>query len=422
MTHELTPVAEAAHAVLGASGWKKWSTCTMSVAVEKGIPEENSDFSREGTYAHAVAEARLLSYLAGNESGTVRVEDADLVDVTKNEDAAEFLNTTFIRHVDTFVDYVIERHKELVAEHGADNVMLLLEQRLRFDRWVPEGFGTADVVFIVPGKVIVVDLKFGAGVYVDGENNGQIKLYGLAAWHAYNPVYEFNEIEVVIHQPRMNNISGETIKIDGFGGLLDWAENVVKPRSKIAWAAYNGDYSNARFAPGEHCSTAFCKARFACAARARYLLEIAELPYVHDEPHTLTVEQLEAVVTKADLAAKWAKDVQAYLLRQASEQKVELKKFKVVEGRSFREVKDTTKAATILMSNGYAAAKVYKEPELRNLGDLERLVGAKKLTDLLGDLLHKPTGKLTLVPREDSKPVAQQKKPGSTKDFDDIDD
>lgn len=415
-------MTEMAHAILGASGFKKWATCTMSPAVEKLIAEEDSDFAREGTYAHAVAEALLRAYLAGAEPGQVRVEDVDLVDVTKNEDAAEFLNPTFMRHVESFVDYVKERHQELVAEHGAENVLLLLEQKLPFDRWVPEGFGTTDVVIIVPGKIIVIDLKFGAGVYVDGENNGQIRLYGLASWLAYNAVYEFKSIEVVIHQPRMNNISGETMPIEGLVGLLQWADEVVVPRARIAWAAYNGDYSEARFAPGDHCSKAFCRARFTCAARARYLLEIAELPYTGDEPHTLTVEQLEAVVAKADLAAKWAKDIQAYLLKQASEKRVELKRFKVVEGRSFREVKDTQKAAAVLMQNGYAAAKVYKEPELKNLGDLERLVGAKKLTELLGDLLHKPTGKLTLAPIEDSKPVAAQKKPGTTNDFDDCED
>lgn len=412
---------DAAHAVLGASGWKKWSTCTMAPAVEKDLPEEDSDFSREGTYAHACSEALLRCYLSGNDGPDTEVA-AELMDPARNEDAAEFYNETFYRHVDNFVSYVIQRYEELQEEHGRENVVMLLEQKLVFDKWVPEGFGTADVVIIVPGKIIVIDLKFGAGVYVEGKGNGQTRLYALAAWLAYNPVYEFDQVEAVIHQPRMNNVSGETIKVTGFGGLLDWAENVVVPRAAIAWAAYNGDYSQARFAPGKHCSETFCKARFTCAARAKYLLEIAELPYMGEEPHMLTVDQLEAVIGKADMAAKWAKDVQAYLLRQAETGKVQLKQYKLVEGRSFREITKPAEAAQILMRNGYSAAKVYKEPELANLGDLERLVGAKKLSELLGDLLHKPTGKLTLQPLDDSKPAAVLKKPGSTKDFDDCED
>lgn len=416
MTQDTT---QAAHAVLGASGYKKWSTCTMSVAVEKDLPDEESDYSREGTYAHACGEALLRCYLSGNDGADVELATA-MMDPKVSEDAAEFYNETFARHVQNFVDYTIARIEELREEHGEDQVIVLLEQRLRFDRWVPQGFGTGDVVIIVPGKIIVIDLKFGAGVYVDGVRNGQIRLYALGAYDKFHVLYDFRSVEVVIHQPRMNNVSGETVELEGELGLLAWADTLVVPRAKIAWAAYNGDYSEARFAPGKHCSECFCKARFVCAARAKHLLELAELPYTGDEPHTLTVEQMEAVVTKADLAAKWAKDVQAYLLSQASKGKVELRRFKLVEGRSFREITDPRKAADLLMRNGYAATDVYKPPELVGLGELEHLVGKKKLTELLGELLHKPTGKLTLASVDDSAAVVKVKKNKGTKDFDDL--
>ena len=51
-------VAPLAHAILSASGAKKWSTCTMSAAMEKGLPDELSEYNREGTCAHAVSECR----------------------------------------------------------------------------------------------------------------------------------------------------------------------------------------------------------------------------------------------------------------------------------------------------------------------------------------------------------------------------
>lgn len=408
-----------AHAILGASGFKKWSTCTMSVAVEKDIPEEDSDFSREGTYAHACAEALLRCYLGGGDGGDIADAQA-LMDPQENEDAAEFYNESFARHVDHFVGYVTSKIEELQAEHGVDNVIVLLEQRLDFSRWVPEGFGTADVVIIVPGKIIVIDLKFGAGVYVDGVNNGQIRLYGLGAYERFNILYDFQEVEVVIHQPRMNNVSGETLQVHGPTGVLEWAETLVRPRAAIAWMAYNGDFSQARFAPGEHCTTAFCKARYTCAARARYMLELAELPYTGDEPHELTVEQMEAVVDKADLAARWAKDVKAYLLRQAQEGRVQMKQHKLVAGRSYRSITDHSQAAQVLMQNGFAAADIYQAPELRGIGELEHLVGAKKLTELLGNLLHKPEGKPTLAPIDDSQAVLKKNK--KVTDFDDCED
>jgi hypothetical protein len=51
------------HAKLSASGFKKWATCTMSPWLEKDIEDEDSDFSREGTCAHGVAELRLSKWL-----------------------------------------------------------------------------------------------------------------------------------------------------------------------------------------------------------------------------------------------------------------------------------------------------------------------------------------------------------------------
>jgi len=380
----------------------------MSVAVEKNIPEEDSDFAREGTCGHALAEHRLNVWLG---YPTEHSEESEVPDYD------EFYNEAFSRHVNSFVDYVKERVTELRAQHGEDQVVVLLEQRLDFSRWVPQGFGTADVVIIVPGKIIVIDLKFGAGVYVDGVNNGQIRLYGLGAFERFNILYDFDEVEVVIHQPRMNNISGETLQVRGHGGILEWADMVVKPRAAIAWVAYNGDESEARFAPGQHCTEAFCKARYTCAARARYMLELAELPYHGSEPHEMTVEQMEAVVDKADLAARWAKDVKAYLLRQAEKGTVQMKLHKLVEGRSFRSITDQKQAATVLMQNGFAAGDIYQPPELRGLGELEHLVGKKKLTEILGDLLHKPAGKPTLAPIEDSQAVLKKSK--KIDDFDD---
>lgn len=412
---------ERAHAILGASSSKGWLQCTMRAAAEKDLPEEDSKFSREGTYGHKLFEGELLCYLSGNDGPDVDYCRA-LVNKEESEEAAEFYTPELQRNVSAAVDRVIERIEELRAEHGRDQVFVFLERRLHFEVWVPEGFGTGDVMIAYPGGLDVLDLKMGGGVYVEGRGNSQMRLYALGGWAMLNILFDIQTIRTEVLQPRMNNFSSETLAVQGLGGLLDWAENVVKPRAAIAWAAYNGDTSQARFAPGEHCSTTFCKARFTCAARMRHMLELAELPYSGDEPHHLTVDQLEAVIDRVDTAAKWVKDVQAYLLRQASEQKIQLKKYKLVEGRSFREITDAQKAAQLLMKEGYAAAKIYKDPELVNLGDLERLVGAKKLSELLGDLLHKPTGKLTLKPIEDSAPVAALKKPGSTKDFDDIED
>ena len=44
------------HAVLSASGSKKWLTCTPSARLEETFPNETSDFAAEGTKAHDLME------------------------------------------------------------------------------------------------------------------------------------------------------------------------------------------------------------------------------------------------------------------------------------------------------------------------------------------------------------------------------
>lgn len=389
-----------AHAKLGASGSKKWLACTMAPAMEDKIPdEEDSSFAAEGTYAHGLLELLLRCYISGNDGADVEAAEA-YCDPGHNPDAERFYSKDMLSYVTSTVDFAVERYETLVAEHGRGNVLLLTEQRLDFSRWVPEGFGTADVVIIAPGHLVVIDLKYGAGVYVGGKNNSQIRLYALGAYDRFSTIWDFDTVEVWIHQPRMDNVSGEVLSIQDIHGILQWAEDLVVPRARIAWAALNGDRAEARFSPGTHCSEGFCKARFVCAARARSVLELAEMPHTMSDPDSLTVEQLEQVLDRVDAAVKWASDTKAYLVRQATQGRVKLQRYRLVEGRTYRQITDTTAAAEALMREGFAAKDIYREPELVGLGQLEKLVGVKKLPEVLGDLLTKPAGNPTLAPLE----------------------
>jgi hypothetical protein len=391
--------------VLGASGSKKWMACTMSAYMEKGIADEGSTFSREGTFAHKLSEHRLQLWLA------LPLDFPSEYEIPGYE---EHHSAETSDYVNDYVDYVKDRVLALRQEHGVENVVVLLEQRLDFSRWVPEGFGTGDVVIIVPGKVVVIDLKFGKGVFVDGEDNPQAKLYGLGAYVAFDVLYDIAHVEVVIHQPRMHNVSGETMDV---ADLLAWADEQVAPRAKVAWAAYNGDRSAAWFAPGEHCSNGFCKARNTCAARANWNMSLDHESYAIAEPDTLTTEQLEGISERADALAKWASDVKAYLLKQAETGAVTLTRFKLVEGRSNRVIEDEVAAVTTLLQAGFQREDIFKEPELLGITKLEKLVGAKKFGALLGDLVKKPAGKTTLAPVSSKQPEVAAKRSSAEEDF-----
>lgn len=75
--------------------------------------------------------------------------------------------------------------------------------------------------------------------------------------------------------------------------------------------------------------------------------------------------------------------------------------FKLVEGRSIRKYSDESAVAEAAEA---ACADVWKR-KLKTITLLEKQLGRKRFTELLGDLLVKPTGKPTLVPVYDKRPA-----------------
>lgn len=371
------------HSPLGASGAKKWLACSMAPAVELSLPEEESEYAAEGTYAHGLAELLLRAYIGGND-GADGIECQEYTDPQVNEEAEKYWTPELQGHVQVFVDYVITRYEEIVEEHGADQVTLLVEQRVRYDNWVPQGFGTCDAIIIFPGGMDVIDLKYGVGVKVHGKDNPQLKLYALGALQVHGWEQEFNYVTTTIVQPRLDHVESDVFEVKD---LLIWAEELIRPRAAIAWAAICGDYSQAAFGPGEHCAHAFCKARFTCPARARYELEKIEFKIPDGDPLAqLPVDELERLAANAAGPAKWLSDVKRGLVAAAEAGTVDLVHWDLAYTKGTRVLVDQAAAAQRLMSAGFAAQDIYAPPKLRGILQLETLVGgASKLAEVLGD-------------------------------------
>ena len=86
--------------------------------------------------------------------------------------------------------------------------------------------------------------------------------------------------------------------------LLDWAENVLKPKAALA-AKGEGEYK-----AGDHCR--FCKVRATCRKRAEYSLILAQYDFA--PAATLEDVEIEAILEKADAFTAWAADVKEYAL------------------------------------------------------------------------------------------------------------
>ena len=109
------------------------------------------------------------------------------------------------------------------------------------------------------------------------------------------------------------------------------------------------------------------------------------------------------MLTRIPGLTKWATDVQDYALSQAlSGERYE--GFKLVAGHSIRKYTDENAVAEAAKAAGYR--DIYKR-SLLTITAMERLMGKKNFSEILGNLVVKPEGKPTLVPVTDKRPELQ---------------
>lgn len=366
----------AAHALLSASGARRWLVCTPSARAEEHVQEESSEYADEGTHAHQLAEVRLAQALG---------ERRRLPNGFKE---SEYYGPAMEDHVADFTTLVMERVSAHRAQGGEP--VVLLEQKLDFSRWVPEGFGTGDVVIISQLGVEVIDLKYGQGVPVSAVDNPQTRLYGLGALDTYGMIYDLDRVFMTIVQPRLDSISTEELEATE---LLTWAEMEVRPRAQEAWEG------KGEFAPGEHCR--FCRVKATCRARAEANLSLAQMDFA--KPATLSPEEIADVLTQLERDFKaWVKDVETYALDQAVNHGVRFPGWKVVEGRSNRQYADEGVVEQNLLNKGLEHDAIAPR-KLLGITAMERLLGKKAFSEL-NDLVVKPAGKPTLAPESDKRP------------------
>lgn len=387
----------AKHAILGASSSKKWLTCTPSARLEELLPNEDSAASLEGTKAHDLLEIVAKELYHGVASPLELRTQAGLVEagytVEMLEAVREFLALA----------------KEITVPMDANGTAytVLIEQRLDYSEWVPEGFGTGDLVIVAGHCVWVRDFKYGKGVPVASDENTQMMLYGLGAYNELSFAYEdIREFDLGIVQPRIHNNSSWRITAKN---LLEWGES-IKPTAQLAWEG-KGEY-----VPGPHCDSSFCRARHTCKARASACLAAsASLT----EGGLLLAEEIAELLPKLPLIEKWAKGLREYANKSAVDEGVEYPGFKLVEDKSNRFISDAKLASVRLVANGYPLDKIQSEPKLLGITALRELIGSEKtFTELLGDIVVKPRGKPVLVSADDKR-APWQRPTSAEEDFGD---
>ncbi|XBX10556.1 DUF2800 domain-containing protein [Enterocloster clostridioformis] len=342
------------HALLSASSSKRWLNCTPSARLEEQFTRDTgSVYAEEGTAAHALAEHKLKRLLKRRSKRPVSDYDCDEMEECTDE----------------YVSYAMEQIE--LARQNCKDPIVLIEQHLDYSAYVPEGFGTGDLVIVEDGTLTVIDLKYGKGVAVEAEWNPQMMLYGLGALELFDAIYDI-DMEISVSD------------------LMDWVETELKPKAQLA---INGE---GEFRCGSWCR--FCKAKNTCRARAEEYLRLAQMEF--QAPALLSDEEIAEVLKVADDLAKWAADVYAFATDEAITHGKQWAGFKLVEGRSNRKYTDEEEVAEAAKAAGYT--DIYKST-LVGITEMEKLMGKKKFSEVLGKLVYKPQGKITLVTESDKR-------------------
>ena len=183
------------HAKLSASSAHRWMNCNPSANLEREFADKSSEAAAEGSAAHALCEHKLRKALKMRSTRPTSKYDSDEMEM----------------YTDSYLEFVLEQI-EIAKQHCADP-FVLIEQRLDFSCYVPDGFGTGDCLIVADKLLHIIDFKYGLGVLVDAVDNPQMMLYALGALRLFDALYDIDTVSMTIFQPRRENVSTWTISV-----------------------------------------------------------------------------------------------------------------------------------------------------------------------------------------------------------------
>lgn len=365
------------HALLSASSAHRWLACPPSAVAAEAYPQQDTEYTREGTLAHEVAET---------------VASGDTPPETIETKSNAWIQTDVTQEM---VDCATEYRDYIQEQIKSPTAVVLLEQRVDFSPWVPDGFGTADCIIIQGDTMDVIDYKYGKGVAVSAEDNPQEKLYGLGALNDYGFAYDIKNVRLHIFQPRLNNISVDELTTDE---LMAWGEEIKPTADKAA-------KGKGKYQPGEHCR--FCPHAGRCRALTKVCTEFVETHGVKAVVEVLTPWEIAEVLRVEPLVSLWLKRVKAHAMAAMLDGD-EVPGFKVVAGKlGNRKWTDEMAVAHALRTAGYKEED-YTTLSILSPAGMDKAIGKNKVAELLAPLIERAPGAPTIAPETDKRPKYDQ--------------
>lgn len=139
------------HALLSASGAHRWLLCTPSARLEEQFPDTASEAAEEGTLAYELAELKARNYFDPGD-----ISKRKLNSQIKKMKEDKLWQDEMLTHTDTYTDYIRDVSLRMPSKPSHR-----VETRLNLEKYIPGGFGTADLILLQGENLHVIDFKYG---------------------------------------------------------------------------------------------------------------------------------------------------------------------------------------------------------------------------------------------------------------------
>lgn len=351
------------------SASKRWMNCPGSLRLGLQFPEQaSSKYAMEGTAAHELAANCLKMKQDAHEWVGEPIEVEDKIFVVTEEMAEA---------VQVYLDAI----RKDMADEGVPHSELKVETKFKLKGLPVEG--TNDASFSSPlGKLYVYDYKHGQGMYVEVQENSQLKIYDIGAWEAAGCVND--ETRITIVQPRFEG--AEPVRSQDLT-----SEELIAFKKELAAAVKECQKPKADLYAGDWCK--WCVAFGLCPAVSEKAVAIAmpDTDIKFPPVDQMTPEYIVKVIELSELVSDWAKAVRAHAEKDAIDMGTTYPGFKLIQKKGRRAWVDEV-AVENEFEHEYG--EVIYDKKVKSPAQLEKIVGK----DRVGNLTAIPNRGIALVP------------------------
>ena len=355
--------------IVGGSTAKRVIACPGSVAlVDKMPPSPSSSYANEGTLLHDTI--------------------ADVLDKHQRPDTYLGRVHAGITLTQDLIDDKLRPALNALDEIDPEGRMeYAVESTVGFGDYLPDVFGSTDLLGRLGDRAVVLDWKFGSGVAVEVTENAQLMFYAAAAMRTEATQWAFEgvtEVELIIVQPP---------------SVKRWVTTVERIKAfeqELAAAVKVAMKPNAPLAAGDHCK--WCSAKPVCPVMTGAVDRLMQVKL-----DAIPADQIAHYLDQVPLVEEFIAGLQALAQQMLTEGKP-VGSWKLVPKRATRQWADEAEAEAFLTRMGVEA---WSEPKTISPAVAEKALKKLKI-ELPGDLTVSVSSGSTLAPGNDPRPAVLQ--------------